>query len=137
MKFNAKKMRLPLLSVPLMLFGFGTGTARSGGEQYRKITPLQAREMMRMGNVTVLDVRTPEEYWHVRIPSSVNIPLQELTAALPQKLPDRVAPILVHCQSGARSRNAALQMARMGYTNVYDFGGILEWPFETERGNAF
>lgn len=99
---------------------------------YVKITPNQAYELMQsQNNCTVLDVRTPEEFSQGHIPGAILIPDYELVKRAEKELPDKNALILVYCRSGNRSRQAANTLLKLGYTNVKDFGGIIDWPFET------
>ncbi len=99
---------------------------------YVKITPNQAYELMQsQNNCTVLDVRTPEEFSQGHIPGAILIPDYELAKRAEKELPDKNALILVYCRSGNRSRQAANTLLKLGYTNVKDFGGIIDWPFET------
>lgn len=99
---------------------------------YVKITPNQAYELMQsQNNCTVLDVRTPEEFSQGHIPGAMLIPDYELAKRAEKELPDKNALILVYCRSGNRSRQAANTLLKLGYTNVKDFGGIIDWPFET------
>lgn len=99
---------------------------------YVKITPNQAYELMQsQNNCTVLDVRTPEEFSQGHIPGAILIPDYELAKRAEKELPDKNALILVYCRSGNRSRQATNTLLKLGYTNVKDFGGIIDWPFET------
>lgn len=101
---------------------------------YQKITPEQAKDMMERGTPYVLlDVRTQQEFDAQRIDGAVLIPDNEIARA-EAELPDKNATILVYCRSGRRSEAAARKLVDMGYTNVFDFGGILDWPYETVRG---
>lgn len=87
--------------------------------------------MQSQNNCTVLDVRTPEEFSQGHIPGAILIPDYELAKRAEKELPDKNALILVYCRSGNRSRQAANTLLKLGYTNVKDFGGIIDWPFET------
>ena len=80
----------------------------------------------------LLDVRTAEEYRGGRIPGSVNIPLSSLDR-ISRQVENKDAPVFVYCQSGARSRQAAAALARMGYTNVTNLGGMTAWRGKVER----
>ena len=82
----------------------------------------------------LLDVRTPQEFAQVRIKGAKLIPLDQLGSRAAAEVPDKDALIFVYCQSGARSTRAAGMLANMGYTAVANFGGIMDWPYETERG---
>lgn len=101
---------------------------------YHKITAQEAKKMMDGGGVTVVDVRTAEEYAEKHIPGAVLVPLQSIADKIPEALPYKDATLLIHCHSGIRSKKAADQLIQLGYTNLYDFGGILDWIYETEGG---
>ncbi|HSW35893.1 MAG TPA: rhodanese-like domain-containing protein [Candidatus Limnocylindrales bacterium] len=103
--------------------------------EYIKITAAEAKVMMDSEEVIVLDVRTPEESKVSRIAGSLLIPDYEIDRLAAEKLPDKDATILVYCASGRRSEKASRQLIELGYTNVYDFGGINGWPFETVSGD--
>lgn len=103
---------------------------------YVKISAEQAHQIMTSGEAYILlDVRTPEEYAERHIPGAVLIPDYELKSRAERELPDKDRLILVYCRSGNRSQKAANALLKMGYTNVKDFGGIIDWPFETERSS--
>ena len=100
-----------------------------------KISPREARQIMRQpGRYVLLDVRMPEEYRESHIEGAKLIPVDELNRRAPAELPDKQAPILVYCRSGARAARAVQMLAQMGYANAVSFGGILDWPYETTRG---
>lgn len=108
----------------------------SGGTGYHKITAGQAKEKIDAGGVTVVDVRTKEEYAAGHIPGAVLVPNESIAGEPPAALPDKDAVLLVHCRTGVRSKQAADKLAAMGYTQVYDFGGIVDWTYPTESGAA-
>lgn len=81
----------------------------------------------------LLDVRTKEEYEQGRIPGTVLIPLNDLENQVTLKLENKEAEIVVYCRSGNRSKRAVEILNSMGYTNVHDLGGIIDWPYATER----
>lgn len=100
-----------------------------------KITAAQAYARMQSGDpVTIVDVRTADEYAAKHIPGAVLVPNEEIGDTAPAELPDKNAEILVYCRSGHRSALAAKKLADMGYTKIYDFGGINDWTYETETG---
>ena len=102
---------------------------------YQKITANEAKEMMDSGKPFVLlDVRTEPEYAAKRIDGARLIPDYAISEKAAAELPDTSTLILVYCRSGARSATAAHALVRMGYTSVYDFGGINDWPFDTVSG---
>jgi len=94
-----------------------------------KITPEEAQKMM-SGDVIILDVRTQDEYDSGHIPNAICLPVDQVAAQAESVLPDKNQTILVYCRSGARAATASQTLADMGYTNVYNFGGILSWPGE-------
>ncbi|MHB1315170.1 MAG: rhodanese-like domain-containing protein [Christensenellales bacterium] len=104
-------------------------------EAYRTISPKQAKEMIAKEGVLLVDVRTPEEYAEGHIPGSILLPSEEITKGnFASVLPDKEAVTIVYCRSGRRSAIAAAELAKAGYTNVYDLGGIIDWPYETVTG---
>ncbi len=110
-----------------------TATAAAAAEsgQYVKITAEEAKTRMDSGDpVVVLDVRTQDEYDTGHIAGAILIPNETILDKQPALLPDLNAEILVYCRSGNRSAQAAKKLAAMGYTNVSDFGGIIDWPYE-------
>lgn len=102
--------------------------------QYRTITPKDALQLKQENPAAVyLDVRTPAEYRDGHLPEAVNLPLDELQNKIGQAYPDKNALLLVYCRSGARSRTASNLLVQMGYTQVYDLGGIINWPYDIVR----
>lgn len=110
-----------------------TGGAPSIKAEYRKISAEEAKAMMDAGNVTVLDVRTASEYAEGHIKNAILLPDTDINSKAHAVLPDKQAKILVYCRSGRRSELAARALVQMGYINVYDFGGIIDWPYETVK----
>jgi rhodanese-related sulfurtransferase len=105
------------------------------GGGYRDISPGEAKRRLDSGEpVILLDVRTPAEHFALRIPNSLLIPVDEIETLAPSLLPDKNAVIFVYCRSGRRSVTASLALVRMGYSKVYNLGGIIDWPYETESG---
>ena len=95
-----------------------------------KITAEEAKKEIDNGDVVILDVRTKEEYESGHIENSILIPVNEIEKEAEGILTDKDQKILVYCRSGNRSSKAANSLAKMGYTKVYDFGGINNWPYE-------
>ena len=107
----------------------------SDGGSWQTITAEDAKARMDSGDpVTVVDVRTDREYEEGHIPGALLLPVGQIGETPPALLPDLDAEILIYCRSGVRSAEAAEKLAALGYTNVSDFGGILDWPYETEAG---
>lgn len=102
---------------------------------YHKISPQQAKKIMEENpQAVVVDVRTQQEYAGKHIPGAVLIPHQEIQKRAAAELPDKETTLLLYCMSGARSKAAGQQLASMGYTQVYDFGSIMMYPYETVSG---
>ena len=98
-----------------------------------KITSEEAKEEMNNGDVTILDVRTEEEYNSGHIENSILITVDDIESKAEEILPNKDEKILVYCRSGNRSKKAADLLVKIGYTNVYDFGGIKDWPYEVVK----
>ena len=97
---------------------------------YRVINAKQAKEMIDGGDVLIVDVRTRVEYEDGYIMDAYNVPLDQIDKGIVNVTSNKEDTILVYCRSGNRSKVAARILTEMGYTNVYDFGGIVDWPFE-------
>jgi len=129
------KKLLPMILAVLLLAG--CAAPAEGEARYRQITMDEAVAMMEEEkNYIILDVRTAGEFREKHIPGAINIPNEAIgTEALPE-LPDPEQLILVYCRSGNRSKQASEKLASAGYTNVVEFGGILDWPGETETNEG-
>ena len=102
---------------------------------YRQISMLQAVNMMESErDYIILDVRTPEEFAEKRIPNAINVPNESIGEGEIPELPNKNQLILVYCRSGRRSKEAAEKLCKLGYTNVVEFGGIIDWQGETVSG---
>ena len=101
---------------------------------YKQISQEEAEQMMEEddGHV-IVDVRTQEEYDEGHIPGAICIPNEEITDTKPELLPDVDQVILIYCRSGRRSKEAAEKLFNMGYTHIYEFGGIIDWTGEIEK----
>lgn len=105
--------------------------ASGGKSSFTRISQEEAREMMeKEDGCVILDVRTKEEYASGHIPGAICIPNETIYKERPEQLPDLDQIILVYCRSGNRSKRAARMLYEMGYTNVYEFGGIIDWMGE-------
>ena len=103
--------------------------------EYRKISAAEAHQMMsRENDFILLDVRTEEEFVEQRIDGAILIPDNQIRIRAQRVLPDKDKLIFVYCRSGVRSANAARILVSLGYVNVYDFGGILDWTYGTVSG---
>ena len=131
-----KKMLLLVLAAVLAISAVCFAQSPANAEGYQKITQQQAKERMAEPGVIVLDVRMQQEYDAGHIANAVLLPLPLIEAgdaAVAKALPDKDAEILVYCRSGRRSAIAANALINMGYTNVLDFGGINDWPYEVVK----
>ncbi len=98
---------------------------------YQKISAEQALLMMQdLADVTVVDVRTQEEYDAGHIEGAVLVPSDSIGDTQPDALPDTEKVLLVYCRSGVRSEAASRKLLNLGYLYVYDFGGIIDWPYD-------
>ena len=102
--------------------------------EYMQITQEKAKNIMdtETGYI-LLDVRTEEEFAEGHIPGAVLIPDYQIGERAEGELTDKSQLILVYCRSGRRSKIAAEKLVNLGYTNVKEFGGIIDWPYETTK----
>lgn len=129
------KRILPLFLLLLLLLTGCGGTASNASSEssYQQISQEEAKEMMDTQDVIILDVREQDEYDSGHIPGAILLPvgtIDEETAA--EVIPEKDSTVLVYCRSGNRSKTASSALAELGYTNIYEFGGINTWPYETE-----
>ena len=107
----------------------GCSIRQSQENPYHQITMQEALEMMQaQTDHLILDVRTAEEYRSGHIPDAVNIPNETIGSSAIPNLPNKDQRIFVYCRSGNRSKQAAGKRAKLGYTNVFEIGGISAWP---------
>ena len=122
-----------VLLAALLLAGCGKQTVKTEEAALMNITAEEAKKLMDSGSgYVILDVRTEQEYTQGHIPGAILIPDYEISEKAESVLTDKDQLILVYCRSGRRSKNAAAQLEEMGYTRIREFGGILDWPYETE-----
>ena len=132
MKTMKKGLCLLLAGILGILLCACTDTEENKEAVYMNITAEEAKKIMDTeSEYVILDVRTEEEFAQGHIPGAILIPDYEIREEAESSLPDKDALILVYCRSGRRSKNAAETLAELGYTNIREFGGILDWPYET------
>ena len=111
-----------------------TACGAASSDAYQHISQEKAKEMMDTQEVLILDVREQDEYDSGHIPGAVLLPVgaidEESAAGV---IPEKDTTLLVYCRSGSRSKRAAKALADLGYTAVYEFGGIMTWPYEVEQ----
>ena len=128
-----KKILPILLLLPLVLAGCTTAVPEKEPGSYRQITTQEAVKMMeRETGYIILDVRTVEEFNERHIPGALNIPNEEIGTDEIPRLPLKEQRIFVYCRSGRRSKQACLKLFKLGYTNLVEFGGILDYDGEIE-----
>jgi len=100
---------------------------------YQKISPEEAKNKMELDeDVLLLDVRTEQEYKEKHIPRSILVPVDQISMSIEKVITDKNKEIIVYCRSGNRSKSAVNKLLKLGYTNVYDLGGINNWPYEVK-----
>ena len=128
-----KKLLFLLLAVMLLT---ACGQAKENDQEaaYMNITAEEAKQIMDSEDgYIILDARTQEEYDQVHIPGAIVISHEEIMEKAEDVLTDKDQLILVYCRSGRRSKIAAEALVELGYTNIREFGGIIDWPYEVER----
>ena len=124
-----KKAAVPFLLLAMALHGVSATSAGEAG--FRRISMQEAAAaMLEEENLIILDVRTQAEYDAGHIPGAICIPNETIGSAVIPQLPNKNQPIYVYCRSGNRSMQAAGKLAKLGYSNVIEFGGINAWTGE-------
>ena len=132
MKTTKKTGVILLAGILSILLCACAGTKGNKEAVYMNITAEEAKKIMDTeSEYVVLDVRTEDEFAQGHIPGAILIPDYAIREEAEKALPDKDALILVYCRSGRRSKNAAQILLELDYTNIREFGGILDWPYET------
>jgi rhodanese-related sulfurtransferase len=122
---------LVILLLALAITSLTGCAAKEKVPDYKKITADEAKQMMSQNNdIIIVDVRTQEEFDSGHIENAILIPDTEISSKAESTLTDKSATILVYCRSGRRSAGAAEELSKLGYTNIYDFGGIVDWTYD-------
>ncbi len=125
------KRLLPIILSSLLLTAC---TAPGNSQGYKQITMSEAVKMMETEkNYIILDVRRADEFAEGHIPGAINVANESIGTAEIPELPDKSQLILVYCRSGRRSKEASEKLVKLGYTNIVEFGGILDWKGEIEK----
>ena len=124
------KRVIMLIAVLLVLSGCG---GKETERSYRQISQEEAKKMMDTREVLILDVRELDEFDAGHIPGAVLLPVGTITGETAAAvIPEKDSVVLVYCRSGNRSKTASAALAELGYTGIYEFGGINTWPYEVE-----
>lgn len=133
-----KKILISIIVVTLLITGCKSEetnndiTTDQEKPGYQKITADKAMEMMETEEgYIIVDVRTQDEYLSGHIAQAICIPNESIGEQEIAQLPEKDQVILVYCRSGNRSKQASEKLVNLGYTNVYEFGGIIDWTGET------
>lgn len=124
-----------MLLISLSFFGMtACGGENKKTSTYEQITAKQAKTIMDTeSDYVIIDARTQEEFSEGHIENAILIPEYEIKDRAEKELPDKEQLILVYCRSGRRSKIASEELVKLGYTNVKEFGGIIDWPYETVK----
>lgn len=128
-----------LLAAVLFMCGCGKETSQEGNETeeavYMQITAEEAKKMMdEQDDILILDVREQSEFDAGHVPGAVLLPVGTITEdSAADVIESKDTVTLVYCRSGNRSKTAAKTLAGLGYTQIYEFGGIMDWPYEVEK----
>ena len=115
------------LALPFGCVGCSNGSSAT----YEQISGAEAKALMdNESGYIIIDARTQEEYDQGHIPGAILVPEYEIADRAEKELPDKDQLILVYCRSGRRSKIAAEELVKLGYTNVKEFGGIIDWEYE-------
>ena len=126
--------RIFALIAAILLALTGCGGTKTMENTYQQITQEEAKDMMDAGDVIVLDVREQSEFDAGHIPGAVLLPVGTITKdTAAAVIPELDAVVLVYCRSGNRSKTASKALVNLGYTNIYEFGGINTWPYDIEQ----
>ena len=125
------KKRIPILLLLSALMFSGCAAPQKSTNTYRQITMDEAAEMMaEESDYIILDVRRPDEFAAGHIPNAINVPNETIGTAEIPELPNKDQLIMVYCRSGRRGKEASEKLLKLGYTNIVEFGGILDWKGE-------
>ena len=135
LKIN-KRFLIALLTftLPFGCVGCSDGGSADTPATYQQISGAEAKALMDSeSGYIIIDARTQEEYDEGHIPEAIMIPEYEIADRAEKELLDKDQLILVYCRSGRRSKIVAEELVKLGYTNIKEFGGIIDWEYETVK----
>ena len=125
------KKLIPILLLSALMLTGCAGADNNQTNTYRQISMDEAVTMMaEESDYIILDVRRPDEFAAGHIPNAINVPNETIGTAEIPELPNKAQLIMVYCRSGRRSKEASEKLLKLGYTNIVEFGGILDWKGE-------
>ena len=125
-----KYIKIFISTLLISLSVFSITACSSASATYEQISSQQAKKLMDTeSDYIILDTRTEEEFAQSHIPNAILIPHYEIAERAEKELPNKDQLILVYCRSGNRSKQASQALADLGYTNVKEFGGIIDWEY--------
>ena len=128
------KRRIVSIIAALVFLIAISGCSSQEGSVYMNINAEKAKEMMEnLDEFVLLDARSEEEFSEGHIPGAIVIPYEEVSERAEAEIPEKDVPVFVYCRSGRRSKIAAEELVSLGYSEVYEFGGIIDWPYEIEK----
>lgn len=129
-----KRRIVSIVAALVFLLAFSGCSIREKGSVYMNINAEKAKEMMEnLEEFVLLDARSEEEFSEGHIPGAIVIPHDEISERAEEEIPNKDIPVFVYCRSGRRSKIAAEALVSLGYSEVYEFGGIIDWPYEIEQ----
>ena len=125
---NCRMKRKDLVLIMALIMAAAFLLIACGGPGYKQISQDEAMKIMEEeSGFLIVDVRRPDEFAEGHIEGAINVPNEGITDKMPEELPDKDQLLLIYCRTGRRSKEASEKLAKIGYTNVYEFGGINTW----------
>ena len=129
-----KRRIISIIAALVFLIAFSGCATEEKGSVYMNINAEKAKDMMEnLEEFVLLDARSEEEFSEGHIPGAIVIPHEEVSERAESEIPEKDVPVFVYCRSGRRSKIAAEALVALGYSEVYEFGGIIDWPYEIEK----
>ncbi len=129
-----KRRIVSIIAALVFLLAVSGCSAEEKGSVYMNINAEKAKGMMEnLEKFVLLDARSEEEFFEGHIPGAIVIPHDEISERAEDELPEKDIPVFVYCRSGNRSKVAAEELVSLGYSEIYEFGGIIDWPYEIEK----